>query len=387
MKCALCKIRMMSPLALLGAFLSFTACANNQSSFSLLPTGQTFKQSADLVNSKIDILWVIDNSGSMSPSQTNILNNFSGFMKNFGSKNLDYQMAVTTTEAFKSDAKFGNDPTFSKYKDGATFTSGKTSYNKHTGINLLYPGASSDITATFMINAYQGDQGSGDERAFSSMMSALKNITNPILFRPNSFLAVIVLSDEDDFSSSSRAEYSWIARQTNETTAQYNARYAPDHSYTYAGLDSIGSYLSSLDSFTSSTPTNRHYSVSTITAKDNACVQSMLGAGASSSIIGQRYMDLAAQTQGVIGSICDPNFAGTLDAIQEKILELSTEFYLQRQPVISSISVVVNSVAIAQDPANGWTYDSVKNGILFHGNAIPPSGAEIAVHFDPTTIK
>lgn len=384
MKWTLLTIRMMF---LVYAFVLFAACANNQSSFSLLPTGQTFKQAANTVNSKIDILWVMDNSGSMSPSQTNILSNFSSFMKNFNSKNLDYQMAVTTTEAYRAGANFANDSTISKYRDGATFSSAGNNYNKHTGINLIYPGVSPDVTATFMINGYQGDQGSGDERAFSSFMAALGNKSNPLLLRPNSYLAVIILSDEDDFSSASRMEYSWIARQQNETTAQYNARFVADHNYSYSGLDTIASYLSALDSLTGSTPSLRHYNVSAITAKDNTCVQSLLKAGASSTIIGQRYIDLATQTNGVIGSICDPNFAGTLDAIQEKILELSTEFYLQRAPIASSIVVSVNSVAIPQDPVNGWTFDSANNGIIFHGSAIPASGADISVNFDPTTIK
>ncbi len=384
MKWTLSKIRMIS---LLSTLALFAGCANNQSSFSLLPTGQSFKQSANSVNSKIDILWVMDNSGSMSPSQTNILNNFSGFMKNFIAKNLDYQMAVTTTEAFKAGAKFGNDANYSKFKDGATFGSGASYYNKHTGINLIYPGVSPDVTTTFAINGYQGDHGSGDERAFSSFMAALGNMTNPLLLRPNSYLAIIVLSDEDDFSSSSRLEYSWLPKQTGETTAQYNARYVADHSYVSPGLDSIASYISALDSLTSSTPSLRHYNVSTITAKDDSCVQSMLAAGASSSIIGQRYMDLATQTNGVIGSLCDTNFAGTLSSIQQRILELSTEFYLQRQPQVASITVAVNSLPIAQDGLNGWSYDAVNNGIIFHGASIPPAGADIAVNFDPTTIK
>ncbi len=296
-------------------------------------------------------------------------------------------MAVTTTEAYKAGAFFANNATYSKFKDGATFTKNGITYNKHTGVNLIYPGASADLTATFEINGYQGDQGSGDERAFSSLMTALADTTNPLLLRQNSYLAVIILSDEDDFSSPIRVENSWAARGQSETQAQYNARYVSDHNYTYTGLDTVASYISNLDSITGSTPSFRHYNVSAITAEDSSCVTSLLGAGSSTTIIGQRYIDLATQTNGVVGSLCDTNFSGTLNTIQEKILELSTEFYLQRAPNVNSITVSVNAVSISQDPVNGWTYDSVNNGIIFHGGAIPPSGADIAVNFDPTTIK
>ncbi len=362
-------------------------CQSNQSSFSLIPTGQTFKQSADSVNSKIDVLWVVDNSGSMSPSQTNMVNNFSAFMTNFVSKGLDYQMAVTTTDAYRAGAYFQNDSSLSLYRDGATYTVNNVTYNKHTGINMLYPGVIGNILGAFEINAFQGDQGSGDERAFSSMMASINNPANPHLVRAGSYLAIIILSDEDDFSSNTRVEYSFEAKGQNETQAQYNARFVSDHNYTYTGLDTVDSYISQLDILTGSTPTLKHYNVSAITVKDDICKNTLLSSGSSTSIVGQRYIDLATQTNGVIGSICDTNFAGSLNSIQEKILELSTEFYLQRTPNVSSISVLVNSIAIGHDDTNGWSYDAANNGIVFHGTSIPVAGADIAVNFDPTTIK
>jgi hypothetical protein len=45
----------------------------------------------------VDILWVIDNSGSMCQEQKAIAENFDSFIKEFGNQNIDFQMGVTTT--------------------------------------------------------------------------------------------------------------------------------------------------------------------------------------------------------------------------------------------------------------------------------------------------
>ncbi|MFW1373635.1 hypothetical protein ACEV99_23340, partial [Vibrio parahaemolyticus] len=74
-----------------------------------------------------------------------------------------------------------------------------------------------DLVTTFVTNAYQGDQGSGDERAFRSMQLALDDSQNAGFHRHDAYLAVIILSDEDDFSGDSRVEGSWIAQLPSET--------------------------------------------------------------------------------------------------------------------------------------------------------------------------
>ncbi len=374
--------------------LALTACTSNQSSFSLLPASQNFQQSNSSTSNKVDLLWVVDNSPSMIPAQDNILSNIAAFMTNFQSKNLDFKLAVTTTEAYLAGSNYTNNVAYSKFRNGATLyqldaygrPTSTVSYSKYSGIFTIIPGVP-DLINTFITNAYQGDQGSGDERAFRSLQITLNNSQNAGFHRPDAYLAVIILSDEDDFSGDSRIEGSWIGQLPGETNAQFAARYVPDHSYMAPTLDSVATYISYLDTFTSSTPSNRHYNVSAISVLDSACQSAQNAAGSPNSIVGQRYMDIAAQTNGTVGSLCDTNFAATLTKIQENILELSSQFFLQRTPILASITVVVNGASISQDVVNGWTYNSTANSIVFHGSSIPPQGANIAINFDPTTIK
>lgn len=61
-------------------------------------------QSVDIVQNfkvgsgKVDILFVSDNSASMSKTQVALAAKFSGFIQNLDSKNIDYRIAVTTTD-------------------------------------------------------------------------------------------------------------------------------------------------------------------------------------------------------------------------------------------------------------------------------------------------
>lgn len=54
---------------------------------------------------KVDILFVSDNSASMSPIQVKLKDHFSGFIQNLDSKKIDYRVAVTTTDLASVNSK------------------------------------------------------------------------------------------------------------------------------------------------------------------------------------------------------------------------------------------------------------------------------------------
>lgn len=359
-------MRTLQPPILMTLMVLVCACGNSGTSYSVLPSDESFKQASSSFNDQIDLLWVVDNSASMDPLQQNMTANFNSFINQFVSKGYDFHLAVTTTDTYLSDPGFNNHPAGAQFVDGIGTT--------HTGVFDILP-TTPNLINTFVTNASQGANGSGDERAFSSLRSALNSPLNSGFLRSTSFMGVIILSDEDDFSSVNRPEYSWLYRGG-----------VPDHDYSYGQLDTVASYVSYLDTLTASAPASRRYSVSAITVMDNTCLQSHLPASPT-SVIGQRYIDIASQTNGVVGSICDTSYASTLAAIQQQIVELSTQFPLSRTPIVSTIVVSVNGVTVPQDPANGWTYNATSNSILFHGTSVPPQGANISINFQPTGLS
>jgi hypothetical protein len=351
---------MKTKLGLILVIVLTIGCGRANNSVSVLPTGQSFRQALTF-NNQLDILWVIDNSGSMDPYQQNLTSNFSAFISNFVTKGYDFKIAVTGTDAYLGD------PTLSGYTNSnaslAKFRDGSSS---HSGTFVILP-TTPNINNVFVTNATLGSSSSGDERAFSSFRTSLNSSLNAGFVRQNSFLAVIILSDEDDFSGNGRAQFG-----------------GNDHNYSASNLDPVSTYVTYLDQLTATTGATRRYNVSNISVIDQNCLNQHQSTG---SIMGTRYMQLTQSTGGVSGSICDNSYAGTLNAIQNQIAELSTQFFLTQTPNVSSIVVHVNSILISQDATNGWTYNSTANSIVFHGTAIPPQGAVINIDFIPQSLQ
>ncbi len=231
----------------------------------------------------------------------------------------------------------------------------------------------SGLESIFISNIQTGTTGSSDERAFHSFQEALINTTNKAEFRrDDAFLSVIIVSDEDDFS------------HTDYLTGIKG--YYLTENYNDPNIHTIKSYVDFLDSYTLSLPGGvKNYSVNSISAMDQACVDQLQLDGFTGRKIAQRYMALADATGGIKSSLCG-NFGDSLALISDKILELSNVFKLDREPIPETIHVFVNNVEILQDPINGWTYDPVAMTISFHGVSIPPASAIIQIPFQPKAI-
>lgn len=342
-----------------------TACEKSDRSYSLLSEAQSFQQSPTVVDNKLDILFVVDNSGSMRAFQQRLANNFNSFIQNFVTKNYDYHIAVTASDAYLAGANFRNNPVYSRFKRPSA-----------TPNFPIISSTTPNPIAAFIANTDAvGDTGSGDERAFSSFKAALENTSNAGFLRPGAFLSVIILSDEDDFSDPNRPEGGW----------RFGG--VADHSYTNPGLETIESYLSYLDQLTGTTdPELRRYNVNAVTVADEACLTSHREK-TSVTIIGDRYIDMATATDGVVADLCSPDYSASLIKIQEKIAEKSLELVLNRAPIETTIRVWVNDQEVVPDSINGWTYHASTNSIRFHGTAQPSQGANILVTYDPVAPK
>lgn len=329
-------------------------CGKETPTYSLLPDQNIFQQSASTLTNKIDIVWVIDNSGSMQDDQINVANNFNTFISSFVNKQYDFKISVVGTDAYRGEFN-SNLNYLAKFRDGDGVT--------NSGVFVVVPGTANLIN-TFKTNVKLGTAGSGDERAFQSMKAALDypSAPNTGFLRSNAFLSVIILSDEDDFSHSQSDAIAW--------------------DYTDPRLHTIDSYVSYLDQKTGSTPLMRKYSVSAIAIFDDAC-KALNQFGTK----GIRYGQLVDATAGVKGDLCATNFASVLDQIQNNIAELSTQFYLNRVPRPETLSVIVDGAPVPMNSTNGFSYLAGNNSIRFHGQYIPRQNATIVVNFDPVTIK
>lgn len=346
-----------------------------ESSFSLLSEADSFTQDVAF-NTKVDILWVIDNSGSMQSSQNNVATNMQAFIQSFTTRDLDYKMAVTATDAWR--VQFAPSPhTCSTFRDGIRIgvNCSTVSGRPYSGIPVMLP-TTPNLETVFLTNVLITDDaagyfGSGDERAFQSMMRTFEEPNNAGFLRPDSFLSVIIVSDEEDFSH----DHTGFTENLNDPA-----------------LYSISSVVSFLDTLTTSTPTNRRYNVNAMTVLDSVCRARLGGA----TKVNQRYLSLVDsvntsfsidEMKGKKTSLCG-NFANDLESIADGILSLSSKFALQRIPIPETIAVKVNGAVVPNKDTNpahdgGWFYDSATNSIYFTPSYVPTAGARISIVYDP----
>jgi len=346
------KLAYVAPIV--GSMLMLGSCDKGGGNFSMLSSSAQYEQASTFVPRKLDVLFVVDNSGSMSSSQSALASNFPSFINFFKNKGYDFKIAVTTSDAFYGD-QFVSQSCSLCNAEQTRFRSGTNP--KIYVIEEDTP----NLENVFAANVNVGINGSGDERAFSSFRAALNSSLNTGFHRPDAYLSIVIVSDEEDFSHDDI--------NMNE-------------SYSQPTLHTVASYKSYLEGFTQGIA-GEDFSVSTISILDTACRNS-LGSGRK---IGTRYMQLADATLGTKNSLCS-NFDAVLNNISNTIAsQIVATFHLSRTPVESSIRVLVDGVLIPQDSTNGWTYDSVENNVSIHGTYAPQSGAVVTINFDPASMN
>lgn len=302
--------------------------------------------------SKIDILFVIDNSGSMAASIENLIQHMPKVIEHWKNASIDYRIGVTTTEAYI--ANYFNRPEYKRLRDGHKDT--------HSGVFVITPDTP-DLVQVLSINLNQGTQGSGDERAFSSFRDVLNYSGNNDFRRPDAALSVLLLSDEDDFSHNDRDRYYF--------TENYND---PN----MIPVKEFADYLKSLGGQNLAT-------FSTISILNNDCKSQMYD---SAQKIGLRAMALADATRGFKGNLCE--LESTLEQYSQFVVDQARSqlpgaeyvIKLHQQPLLETIVVKVNGQWIPQDSQNGWTYEAATVSLILHGKAIPQQGDLASVSYD-----
>ncbi len=154
---------------------------------------------------KIDLLFVVDNSGSMGQEQTNLATNFPGFIEVIEASGLDYRVAVTTT---------GVDYTY-QMTTIPGFPPLPSSIDGGDNGAMLQPGACAmatrwidgtdpDPASKFSCAAAVGTDGPGDEMPLAAMRAAfderMSDGTNAGFRRDDALLGIVFLTDEEDCS-------------------------------------------------------------------------------------------------------------------------------------------------------------------------------------------
>lgn len=171
---------------------------------------QNFKEIPVKLERDVDLLFVIDNSGSMGQEQASLAANFNGFINVL--QNIEGGLPNVHIGVVSTDTGVGP---FPGTGCSATGDNGSLRSNAACGIQNAYivdvesangrdQNYTGNLADVFSCAAQLGINGCGFESPLESMYLALNgsNPTNSNFLRDDAFLAVIFLTDEDDCSAS-----------------------------------------------------------------------------------------------------------------------------------------------------------------------------------------
>ena len=132
-----------------------------------------------IVGGKADILFIVDNSGSMGDEQTKLGNSFQTFISWLTGGLVDFRIAITTTDMDATGAQ-------------GAFIGNPKVLDQNTP----------NLTAAFQANVNVGTTGSGDEKGLGASEAALSPAmltgANAGFLRSDARLYVVYVTDEED---------------------------------------------------------------------------------------------------------------------------------------------------------------------------------------------
>ncbi len=323
---------------------------------------------------KVDVLWIVDNSQSMADKQENLAANFNAFIELFTRGGIDYRIAVTTTDIFKDQGQFKGSPRVLGPTTGNVVTAFANNIRVGTTGSAFEAGleaAKMALDRQRQANAPQYEKIESCRLACTDpeCLQACPGKFPVDFLRPDAFLYLIFVADEED-ASSGDLRYYWRAFETALGVGN-------DGTVTVAAI--VG-----------------------IEGQTQAC----------NAVAGNRYLELARQSGGETGNVCDTDFAATLRKLANNAVGLKRKFALTKKPNVQTLQISLRYPCNAQPEtvgacasndkaacegaapdavrwactpkqggADGWTYEEETNVIFFAGESVPGLKAEIDIQY------
>ncbi|MFP2928045.1 vWA domain-containing protein [Pyxidicoccus sp. 3LG] len=363
-------MRRVAAVALLALLLA--ACRDERLVPSL-PPGYHVDTYAQRSASAVDVLWVVDDSGSMAPRQEALARNFQAFIALFREGRIDFRMGVATTDIFTRPGELVGEPRVlapdtpeleRAFGDSVRVGTQGSAYEAGLEAASRVLQRQARENAPVLEARAACESGCATESCHEDCAEA-----HPVAFlRPGAWLYVVFVTDEDDRSPHDVRTY-WRAFEQVK------------------GIGNDGTVMAS------------------------AIIGDVPGNGCGAEP-GARYAELVGLTGGELGSICDADFADTLRALATSAVGLRRTFALEQAPRPGSLRVrvrhpcgtaseslgaceSVDREACEGQPAealeavctppqggpDGWSYEPERRVVFFAGEAVPGLGTRVELEY------
>lgn len=317
-----------------------SSCSPTATGFTL-PTETVDFTGGVVLNKKVDILFVVDNTPSMIQHQQNISAQLPGMTSALNALKMDYRFAVTTT-SMASGTVNACAPLSRKLQ-------GSPAYLTEKNIGSL--------PDRFVVGSAGCQREAGlDAMAWVTSPAYLNSISSDFM-RTDALFVVIFISDEQDQSSE-------FGDGTKDDFVKLLNQRKP--AFDDGSRAWIANYIGTL-------------------SMNNTC-----DGGGGSSSVGSNYVRLVDASMGVKSALCNLDLAVAVSNIKARIVDHLQSYRFKEEPNKTSIAVTIGGKAIHESETDGWTLekeiraDGKDQWILkFHGTAIPPADVPVNVVYKP----
>ncbi|RME14482.1 MAG: hypothetical protein D6797_08760 [Bdellovibrio sp.] len=314
--------------------------------------------STEFVSGKVDVIFVIDNSGSMSVEQKQMAQRLGNLLEKINLAQMDYRIAVITTDVKKDKGQF------LKFPDGSLFLTPQSP----KVLEQLKQTIQRQETLTCDQNNYNPSMcPSGDERGIYALNLALDRPENTSFFRDSAHLSVILLSDEDERSAGGTLSgFPLEPYDLPETLIQKVAL--------QLGMTKTFSFHSVI-----------------VKPGDAQCLNAQIvhlpNGRNLYGYYGKTYAKLSRPSDnlkalgglvdGTIGSICASDYAAQMGDIGSRVSEVVDSYQLPCEPIDNSLTVEIS------ERGNAFTEIpfEVDNNLMIHFNPPLPAGTRVKIRW------
>jgi hypothetical protein len=304
----------------------------------------------------VDILFVVDRSGSMAGIQSNLSSNIDLFLNGLSSMKVDYHIGVITSDGKEYNGQ--SDPGCiwcSVYPNTHGVLQGTVKYVTPTtpnGISILKQ------------NILVGTDGDSTEQFFGPIVKALSpEMTGPGgvnsgFIRDNAYFAVVFITDADDQSPSGDT------------------------------FDSTFNFLVNLKKSKSKVLS---YGILIPAKLGNALPLGCTRSGEPLPWEIENLLQLTINNKSNEMNLCDPQFGVQLTKFSKDLVKyLVGTIPLNKFPLVSTLQVFYGGKEIPADVKNGWYYDPKQNAVIMGDNVVlddEGDGSGLKIKFDAIPLQ
>lgn len=307
-----------------------------------------------------DILWVIDESGSMRDNREAIAQHAAAFFAKASAAGLDFRMGVTGM--------------IEPGKDGAIAGKlcSKLSSNPHDDggdDRFLEPGEHKTFLSCIRNPPYYE---AGTEYGLAALREVIerhlpRTPDEPGRIRPDAKLAVIVVTDE----APQELKLGGIYRQ-QYGFLEYDTYGSKQCTLSAQNAQQLGDYLRPwVDLLSGASDPESAATVYLLGGTcDNGC----------KAEIPYGYQELVQRTGGHRADVCQRDLGATLQLIVDSIVSAASPRVLAQRPISASLRVTANGLQLPRSKLRGFRYSAANNALTFHNVEIT-KGTQITASY------